>query len=189
MEQVVPWRELCVVVEPWFYPRPGNGRRPIGLERMLRLHWIAVAAPNPCWPKLTGKARQLQLGQAALTAYASRTRTAGTRAKRTTAAGPSKMQRHPPAAIGMPSTHQTRQSAHSDLPYIGIVILPGRRRLKRIAAVRSSTDGGLKTIAAAHVVQLDYARHWINPAGLTECGPTMSMWGGSPACADMTIIT
>ena len=27
MEQVVPWRELCVLVEP-HYPKPGNGRPP-----------------------------------------------------------------------------------------------------------------------------------------------------------------
>jgi hypothetical protein len=37
MEQVVPWRELCAAVEP-FYSKPGNGRPPIALERMLRLH-------------------------------------------------------------------------------------------------------------------------------------------------------
>jgi len=39
MERVVPWRELCAVIEP-FYPKPGNGRPPIGLERMLRLHFL-----------------------------------------------------------------------------------------------------------------------------------------------------
>src|SRR5512133_4314471 len=39
MDQVVPWRELCAVVEP-FYPRAVNGRPPIGLERMLRLHFL-----------------------------------------------------------------------------------------------------------------------------------------------------
>jgi transposase, IS5 family len=39
MEQVVPWRELCAVIEP-YYPKPGNGRPPIGLERMLRLHFL-----------------------------------------------------------------------------------------------------------------------------------------------------
>ena len=39
MEQVVPWRELCAVVEP-FYPKAGNGRPPIGLEHMLRLHFL-----------------------------------------------------------------------------------------------------------------------------------------------------
>src|SRR3954470_6299257 len=39
MEEVVPWRELCAVVEP-FYPKRGNGRPPIGVERMLRLHFL-----------------------------------------------------------------------------------------------------------------------------------------------------
>jgi transposase, IS5 family len=43
MDRVVPWAELCAVVEP-FYPKPGNGRRPIGLERMLRLHFL-----QHCW--------------------------------------------------------------------------------------------------------------------------------------------
>jgi transposase, IS5 family len=39
MDSVVPWAELCAVVEP-FYPKPGNGRPPVGLERMLRLHFL-----------------------------------------------------------------------------------------------------------------------------------------------------
>src|SRR6201987_1583458 len=29
MEQVVPWSALCGLIEP-FYPKPGNGRRPVG---------------------------------------------------------------------------------------------------------------------------------------------------------------
>jgi transposase, IS5 family len=39
MEQVVPWRELCVLVEP-HYPKPGNGRPPVGVERMLRIYFL-----------------------------------------------------------------------------------------------------------------------------------------------------
>ena len=39
MEQVVPWRELCRLVEG-VYPKPGNGRPPVGLERMLRLYFL-----------------------------------------------------------------------------------------------------------------------------------------------------
>jgi transposase, IS5 family len=39
MDQVVPWQELCALIEP-FYPKAGNGRPPIGLERMLRLHFL-----------------------------------------------------------------------------------------------------------------------------------------------------
>ena len=46
MEKVVPWAELCSVVEP-HYPKPGNGRPPVGLERMLRMyfvqHWFNLA--------------------------------------------------------------------------------------------------------------------------------------------------
>ena len=39
MDRVVPWSKLCAVVEP-FYPKPVNGRPPVGLERMLRLHFL-----------------------------------------------------------------------------------------------------------------------------------------------------
>ena len=39
MEQVVPWRELCALVEP-YYPKPGNGRPPVGVERMLRIYFL-----------------------------------------------------------------------------------------------------------------------------------------------------
>ena len=39
MEQVVPWDALCSVVEP-HYPKPGNGRPPVGLGRMLRMYFV-----------------------------------------------------------------------------------------------------------------------------------------------------
>lgn len=40
MNRIVPWAALCAVVEP-HYPKPGNGPRPpIGLERMLRIHFL-----------------------------------------------------------------------------------------------------------------------------------------------------
>ena len=39
MDRVMPWRALCAEIEP-FYPKRGNGRPPIGLERMLRLHFL-----------------------------------------------------------------------------------------------------------------------------------------------------
>src|SRR5471030_263243 len=39
MNRVVPWRELCALIEP-VYPKAGNGRPPIGLERMLRIHFL-----------------------------------------------------------------------------------------------------------------------------------------------------
>jgi IS5 family transposase len=46
MEQIVPWADLCSVIEP-HYPKAGNGRPPVGLERMLRMyfvqHWFNLA--------------------------------------------------------------------------------------------------------------------------------------------------
>jgi transposase, IS5 family len=46
MDTLVPWAELCSVIEP-FYPKPGNGRPPVGLQRMLRMyfvqHWFNLA--------------------------------------------------------------------------------------------------------------------------------------------------
>ncbi|WP_198973203.1 transposase, partial [Xylophilus sp. ASV27] len=46
MEEIVPWQQLCAVIEP-HYPKPGNGRPPVGLQRMLRMyfvqHWFNLA--------------------------------------------------------------------------------------------------------------------------------------------------
>lgn len=39
MDRVVAWGELCGLVEP-HYPKAGRGRRPVGLERMLRIHFL-----------------------------------------------------------------------------------------------------------------------------------------------------
>src|SRR5689334_839595 len=39
MERVVQWSALCELIEP-FYPKPGNGRPPVGVERMLRLCFL-----------------------------------------------------------------------------------------------------------------------------------------------------
>ncbi len=48
MDQVVPWRDLCALIEP-VYPKPGNGRPAVGLERMLRIyflqHWFNLSDP------------------------------------------------------------------------------------------------------------------------------------------------
>ena len=40
MQSLVPWVEFCALIEP-HYPRAGNGRPPIGLERMLRMYFLA----------------------------------------------------------------------------------------------------------------------------------------------------
>jgi IS5 family transposase len=39
MNEIVPWTQLCEVVEP-HYPKGEGGRPPIGLERMLRMHFV-----------------------------------------------------------------------------------------------------------------------------------------------------
>jgi len=48
MEQVVPWRSLLNLIEP-FYPLAGNGRHPYALEKMLRVHlmqnWFGLSDP------------------------------------------------------------------------------------------------------------------------------------------------
>ena len=39
MEVLVPWQELVAEIEP-VYPDSGQGRRPVGLERMLRMYFL-----------------------------------------------------------------------------------------------------------------------------------------------------
>ena len=60
MEAIVPWSVLCEVIEP-HYPKAGNRRPPIGLERMLRTHFIqhwfgaprsTKSADKACDPKM-----------------------------------------------------------------------------------------------------------------------------------------
>ena len=40
METLVPWAPFCALIEP-HYPKVGNGRPPVGLERMLRMYLVA----------------------------------------------------------------------------------------------------------------------------------------------------
>jgi len=40
MQALVPWAEFCALIDP-YYPKAGNGRPPIGIERMLRMYLIA----------------------------------------------------------------------------------------------------------------------------------------------------
>ena len=40
MDRIIPWAELSAVIEP-FYPKgEGRGRPPVGVERMLRIHFL-----------------------------------------------------------------------------------------------------------------------------------------------------
>jgi len=40
MEQIIPWAELTAVIEPFYPAGKGAGRPPIGIERMLRIHFV-----------------------------------------------------------------------------------------------------------------------------------------------------
>ncbi len=48
MDAVIPWAALCGLVEP-FYPKGETGRRPFGVERMLRIYclqqWFNLSDP------------------------------------------------------------------------------------------------------------------------------------------------
>jgi IS5 family transposase len=48
MNRVVPWQALCARIAP-VYPKAGNGRPPVGVERMLRMyflqHWFNLSDP------------------------------------------------------------------------------------------------------------------------------------------------
>ncbi|MEK7244646.1 MAG: IS5 family transposase [Pseudomonadota bacterium] len=39
MNVVVPWADLCALIEP-VYPKAGDGRPPVGLDRMLRIYFL-----------------------------------------------------------------------------------------------------------------------------------------------------
>jgi len=40
MDRLMPWAEFCALIEP-HCPKAGNGRSPVGLERMLRMYCVA----------------------------------------------------------------------------------------------------------------------------------------------------
>jgi transposase, IS5 family len=48
MDQVIPWQRLITLIQP-HYAKPGRGRRPLGLEKMLRIyflqHWFDLSDP------------------------------------------------------------------------------------------------------------------------------------------------
>ncbi len=39
MDAVIPWARLIVLIQP-HYPKAGNGRQPLGLEKMLRIYFL-----------------------------------------------------------------------------------------------------------------------------------------------------
>jgi IS5 family transposase len=49
MDAIIPWNRLLALIEP-FYPKAGNGRQPLGLEKMLRIYllqlWFDLSDPQ-----------------------------------------------------------------------------------------------------------------------------------------------
>ena len=49
MEAVIPWERLIALIEP-HYPKAGNGRQPLGVEKMLRIYfmqqWFNLSDPE-----------------------------------------------------------------------------------------------------------------------------------------------
>jgi len=47
MEAIIPWTEWVKVIEPYYYPDRTRGRKPLGLEKMLRMYLLQ------CWFNLS----------------------------------------------------------------------------------------------------------------------------------------
>src|SRR2546421_6562519 len=49
MDTVIPWTRLLALIKP-HYPKAGEGRPPLGLEKMLRIYflqqWVNLSAPQ-----------------------------------------------------------------------------------------------------------------------------------------------
>jgi transposase, IS5 family len=50
MERIIPWQQLAEAIAPYYPKAEGAGRPPVGLERMLRIHflqhWFALSDPG-----------------------------------------------------------------------------------------------------------------------------------------------
>jgi hypothetical protein len=66
MERVVPWSALCALIEP-FYPKPGNGRPPVGVERMLRIS-NGSTCPTRQWKRRFTIRRRCAVSSASISA-------------------------------------------------------------------------------------------------------------------------
>ena len=55
MDAVVPWARLVALISP-HYPQGGSGRKPMPLERMLRIHFLQQwfgYSPTRGWKRLS----------------------------------------------------------------------------------------------------------------------------------------
>lgn len=47
MEEIIPWAEWVALIEPFYYPDHKRGRKPLGIEKMLRMYLLQ------CWFSLS----------------------------------------------------------------------------------------------------------------------------------------
>ena len=47
MEEIITWGEWVAVIEPFYYPDRKRGRKPLGIEKMLRIYLLQ------CWFNLS----------------------------------------------------------------------------------------------------------------------------------------
>ena len=77
IDPLVPWRPLCELIEP-HYPKAGNGRRSVGLKRLLRIdflqQWVSLADKSCeealCDTALFREFAQIDLGEERVSAFA-----------------------------------------------------------------------------------------------------------------------
>ena len=50
MNEIIPWAEMTKAIAPYYPKEPqGAGRKPIGLERMLRIHFLQHCSSTNQW--------------------------------------------------------------------------------------------------------------------------------------------
>ena len=49
MEEIIPWGEWVAVIESFYYTDRKRGRKPLGIEKMLRIYLLQ------CWFNLSNK--------------------------------------------------------------------------------------------------------------------------------------
>jgi len=52
MEEIITWGEWVAVIEPFYYPDRKRGRKPLGIEKMLRMYLLQCWLHHPKCEKL-----------------------------------------------------------------------------------------------------------------------------------------
>jgi hypothetical protein len=146
MDRIVPWKRLRKIVRPFYYQEKGVGRRPIDLERMLRIyflqHWFNLSDPaveEALYDMISMRAfARVDLGNAA---FSTRRRSAsfGTSSRNTIWARGSL-----PRSIAICPTAASRSAAAQSSTQRSFM-RPARPRLTPASAIPSCTRPGRAT--------------------------------------------